>query len=98
MNFLISELAMGFKRKKAVQQRVEAIIAQGRCLVPGCDRSFHEPGGGRGRCSKHFAAMRRELMNRPQDEQFAIQLRLQRKGELLAGHEIRDFKSTSRAS
>jgi hypothetical protein len=42
--------------------------------------------------------MRRELMNRPQDEQFAIQLRLQRKGELLAGHEIRDFKSTSRAS
>ena len=93
MKQLLKELLMGTKRKPAKQAHVEAKMASEECLIHGCQRSCGEPGGGRGRCSKHFAQFRRSLTNLPLEESMSIELQLIRSGLLLDSHEIREFRS-----
>lgn len=86
------------KRERRQQKRVEERIADGKCLRPGCERSIHEPGGGRGNCSMHFARFIRSLANRSLTARRRIETGAIRRGEILARHEITRLSKPERTS
>lgn len=96
---LMQEIAMGTKRSKAKQKRIDdrMLLDDPVCLfidpVTGeeCDLPANRPGGCRGRCPRHTGTLRRELMNLPQDQQLAIEMRHERDGTLLGNHEVRSY-------
>jgi hypothetical protein len=88
---LLLELSIGMKRTKAVEAHISKRMKTKRCLVHECPRSCREPGSCLGRCSKHAAALRRELMNLSFSAKNAIRIKYIRSGTLLENHEIRRY-------
>lgn len=70
----------------------------GLCCVPGCSRSYDEPGGGCGQCAKHYQRVKRTTINQPISVVWEIHRGLEKKGERMQPHECRRYRDERKAS